>query len=76
MSNSENEIKNLEFLVVKSRELLQEQLKAYENYTSKSGILISVSSLFIVNVLILEILLKLSHFRNYVNINNGKICKQ
>ena len=47
MSNSENEIKNLEFLVVKSRELLQEQLKAYENYTSKSGILISVSSLFI-----------------------------
>lgn len=47
MNDNQNEIKNLEFLVIKSRELLQEQLKAYENYTSKSGILISVSSLFI-----------------------------
>lgn len=40
----ENIIKNLTFLVGKSREILQEQLKSYENYTAKSGILISVYS--------------------------------
>jgi hypothetical protein len=47
MNTSEGNIKNLEFLVIKSKELLQEQLKSYENSTTKSGILISISTLFI-----------------------------
>lgn len=38
---------NLEFLVVKSRDLLQEQLKSYESANNKAGILISISSLLI-----------------------------
>jgi len=39
--------KNLDFLVAKSRELLQEQLKSYESSNSKAGVLISISSLLI-----------------------------
>lgn len=38
---------NLEFLVVKSRDLLQEQLKSYESANSKAGVLISISALLI-----------------------------
>jgi len=40
-------IKNLEFLVPKSRDLLQEQLKSFENCNNKAGVLISISSLFV-----------------------------
>lgn len=40
-------MKNLEFLVIKSRELLQEQLKSYESANNKAGILISISALLI-----------------------------
>lgn len=47
MNNSDQKTKNLEFLVLKSKELIQEQLKSYENSTNKSGILISISTLFI-----------------------------
>src|SRR5690625_1851422 len=42
-----NDIKNLEFLVIKSRDLLQEQLKSFESCNSKAGFLMSISSLFI-----------------------------
>ena len=38
---------NLEFLVIKSRDLLQEQLKSYESANNKAGILISISALLI-----------------------------
>lgn len=38
---------NIEFLVVKSRDLLQEQLKSYESAIYKAGILISISALMI-----------------------------
>lgn len=37
--------KNLEFLVGKSRDLIKDQLSSYENSTSKSGIMISISAL-------------------------------
>ncbi|WP_299255899.1 hypothetical protein [uncultured Aquimarina sp.] len=48
MKDTENDnIKNIEFLVTKSRELLQEQLKSYETATNKAGILISISGLFL-----------------------------
>lgn len=47
MNTSEHKTKNLEFLVIKSKELIVEQLKSYENSTNKSGILISISTLFI-----------------------------
>jgi len=48
MDNPEiDENKNFEFLVVKSRELLQEQFKSYESANSKAGILISISALLI-----------------------------
>lgn len=43
----ERDIKqNLEFLVGKSRDLIKDQINSYENSTSKSGIMISVSALF------------------------------
>ena len=48
MDNTENDIiKSLDFLVIKSRELLQEQLNSYESSNSKAGVLISISSLLI-----------------------------
>lgn len=47
MENKELDIKNLEFLVTKSRDLIQEQLKSYESAYNKAGILISISSLLI-----------------------------
>ena len=48
MNSKETEVlANLKFLVVKSRELLQEQLKSYESANSKAGILISISALLI-----------------------------
>lgn len=47
MTEPDESIKNLEFLVVKSRDLLQEQLKSFESCNSKAGFLISISSLFI-----------------------------
>jgi len=48
MNNDNSDIlKNLEFLVTKSRELRQEQLNSYEGANSKAGILISISSLLI-----------------------------
>lgn len=47
MEETDSSIKNLEFLVIKSRDLLQEQLKSFENCNSKAGFLISISSLFI-----------------------------
>jgi hypothetical protein len=48
MDNPEiDENKNFDFLVVKSRELLQEQFKSYESANSKAGILISISALLI-----------------------------
>jgi len=48
MDNKDREIlDNLEFLVVKSRDLLQEQLKSYESANSKAGVLISISALLI-----------------------------
>jgi len=46
MSEKEK-LNNLEFLVLKSRDLLQEQLKSYESANNKAGILISISSLLI-----------------------------
>lgn len=46
MNSKENEIlDNIEFLVVKSRGLLQEQLKSYESANNKVGELISISAL-------------------------------
>lgn len=42
-----NKLENLKFLVVKSRNLLQEQLKSYEGANNKAGILISISALLI-----------------------------
>lgn len=44
---NEDTVKNLEFLVPKSRDLLQEQLKSFENCNNKAGVLISISSLFV-----------------------------
>ena len=38
---------NLEFLVIKSRDLLQEQLKSYDSANTKAGVLISISALII-----------------------------
>ncbi|MCG8412087.1 MAG: hypothetical protein MI739_12475 [Bacteroidales bacterium] len=48
MNIEENEIiKNAEFLASKSKDLLQEQLKSYENANTKAGVLISISTLLI-----------------------------
>lgn len=47
MTETDESVKNLEFLVVKSRDLLQEQFKSFESCNSKAGFLISISSLFI-----------------------------
>lgn len=48
MTDSKNDTtKTLEFLVYKSRDLLQEQLKSYESANSKAGVLISISALLI-----------------------------
>ncbi|MEZ0451058.1 hypothetical protein ABTW24_05580 [Sphingobacterium thalpophilum] len=47
MTELDERIKNLEFLVIKSRDLLQEQLKSFESCNAKAGFLISISSLFI-----------------------------
>lgn len=48
MSIEEHEIlKNAEFLVSKSRSLLQEQLKSYDGANTKAGVLISISALLI-----------------------------
>ena len=48
MSIKEDEIlKNTEFLVYKSRDLLQEQLKSYDSANTKAGVLISISALLI-----------------------------
>lgn len=46
MSDKENEeLAKLEFLVIKSRNLLQEQFSSYDSITNKAGILISISAL-------------------------------
>ncbi len=47
MDKDNNELENMEFLVIKSRDLLQEQLKSYEGVNNKSGLLLSISSLII-----------------------------
>ncbi|MCR1026083.1 hypothetical protein NQT66_14770 [Cellulophaga baltica] len=46
-NNNEEILKNLEFLVEKSRNLLQEQLKSYDSANNKAGVLISISALLI-----------------------------
>lgn len=47
MSDKEKEeLAKLEFLVIKSRNLLQEQFSSYDMLTNKAGILISISALF------------------------------
>jgi len=47
MEKKESDLKNKEFLVTKSRDLIQEQLKSYESAYNKAGILITISSLLI-----------------------------
>jgi len=41
-----DELKNLEFLVCKSRELLKEQIASFENTHNKSGVLLSILAIF------------------------------
>ena len=47
MDENIDDLENLKFIALKSKDLLQEQLKSYESANTKAGVLISVSSLFI-----------------------------